>query len=616
MQSLIDRAKTGHYKAAISECFGDQSRIFRFIAHLQNVRAKPTLPDHDDIADLCNVFNDFFVTKISNIRNNLDQIDTSYSPTSLSGPAFAGEPLSVWHEISTEELTEMIKSSSNATCETDPIPTKLVKTCLLKTLLPVIRKIINLSLKSGIFPELYKLAHVKPLLKKITLDPDILKNYRPVSNLTYISKLIEKAVAKQITCHLQINDLLEKFQSAYRPLHSTETALLRVSNDILRAIDDRQCVFLVLLDLSAAFDTIDHGILLKRLHDQLGVDGIALDWFSSYLSSRTQCISINGSKSSPKDLSCGVPQGSVLGPLLFCAYLSELGHIIRHYGMSFHTYADDTQIYISFKPDDSSLAIQKLEACISCIKTWMIENKLKLNDDKSEFMLISSPHNKKKFDALSINIGSEVVEAKESVRNLGVMMDSILNMEDHVTSVCRTSYFHLRNIGAIRKYLDSDSAAQIIHAFVTSRLDYCNSLFHGITDKLMYRLIKIQNTAVRIITLCNPQDNITPHLKHLHWLPVPLRIKFKMLLMTYKILNGLAPSYLYDLLIPLELPHDLRSIEMGNLKVPRSRTVTYGDRAFAIAAPQLWNELPVEVRNVPTLTLFKTKLKTHLFDEF
>ena len=163
----------------------------------------------------------------------------------ISGPAFCGASLTQWKEINTEDLTEIVKCSSNATCESDPVPTKLVKTCLLDVLLPIICKIINLSLALGTFPDFFKLAHVKPLLKKITLDSDILKNYRPVSNLTFISKLAEKVVAKQLTNHLQNHNLLEKFQSAYRPQHSTETALLRVSNDSLRAVEDRKCIFLV-----------------------------------------------------------------------------------------------------------------------------------------------------------------------------------------------------------------------------------------------------------------------------------------------------------------------------------------------------------------------------------
>ena len=195
-------------------------------------------------------------------------------------------------------------------------------------------------------------------------------------------------------------------------------------------------------------------------------------------------------------------------------------------------------------------------------------------------------------------------------------MDSLFNMEDHVTSVCRSCYFHLRNIGSIRQYLDPDTAAQIIHSFITSRLDYCNALLYGLPDYLLLRLKKVQNTAVRIITLCKIENHITPHLKNLHWLPVSLRIDFKMLLLTYKILNGLAPSYLCDLLIIRELPRELRSTSMCNLKIPRSRTTSYGDRAFSVAAPKLWNELPPEIRDAPTLPLFKTMLKTHLFKKF
>ena len=246
----------------------------------------------------------------------------------------------------------------------------------------------------------------------------------------------------------------------------------------------------------------------------------------------------------------------------------------------------------------------------------MVKNKLKLNDDKTEFMLISSPHNKKKFDSLSIHIGSEIVATTNSARNLGVVMDSLLNMEDHVTAVCQSCYFHLRNVGSIRRFLDPVTAAQIMHAFITSRLDYCNALLKGLPNYLLYRLQKVQNTAVRIITLCDKQDHITPHLKRLHWLPVPLRIDFKLLLITYKIVNGLAPSYLSELLTPRNIPRELRSSSTCNFKIPRARTTSYGDRAFSIAAPQLWNELPPEIRDASTLSLFKSKLKTHLFRKF
>ena len=622
------------------------------MAHLQNTKGKPTLPQNESVLNLCNTFNNFFVSKISNIRDQLDNVTvegrsqsvdnhktqgkrTTVLPSDnasdqthnqeLSGEmrdpapsacAFVGERLSSFTPVSVHDMTKIIKQASNASCETDPIPTKLVKGSLLDTLLPVITQIVNLSLNSGNFPELYKRAHVKPLLKKISLNPDVLKNFRPVSNLTFVSKLIEKVVSCQLIAHLHKYDLLEKFQSAYKSCHSTETALLRVSNDILQAIDDKQCVFLTLLDLSAAFDTIDHFTLLSILRDDLGVNGIALDWFTSYLDNRSQCVSIDGVLSEPKTLPHGVPQGSVLGPLLFCAYMTELGRIIRNHGLDFHTYADDTQIYLAFKLIDSETALHKLELCINEIRSWMVKQKLKLNEDKTEFIIISSPHNKKELNGIKIKIGNETVIASHSARNLGVVFDCIFNMESHITSVCQSCYFHLRNIGAIRRYLNNETAAQVIHAFITSKLDYCNSLFYNLPGKSVHRLKKIQNTAVRIITRCNPQDNITPHLKSLHWLPVHLRIEFKILLLTFKVLNGLAPMYLCDLIKFRVTPHSLRSESTNCLDTPRTRTVTYGDRAFAVAAPVLWNSLPEDIRDEAELSTFKTKLKTHLFGKF
>ena len=427
--------------------------------------------------------------------------------------------------------------------------------------------------------------------------------------------MIEKVVANQFTNHLKDNNLLEDFQSAYKQFHSTETALLRVSNDILRSIDNKQCVALTLLDLSAAFDTIDHNILLKILKNNLGIRDTALHWFKSYLMNRTQCVSIDNAQSEPLDLPYGVPQGSVLGPLLFCAYTTHLGNIINRHNLQYHIYADDTQIYISFKVKDSQNAIQMLEHCIAEIRTWMAENKLKLNDDKTEFILISSPHNSTEINHLKIKIGEETVTSS-SARNLGVVFDSLFNMETHITSVCQSCYFHLRNIGTIRPFLNNDIAAQSIHLFATSKLDYCNSLIANLPEKSISSLRKVQNTAVRIITRCDIKDKITPHLKELHWLPIHLRIEYKISLFTFKILNGLAPQYLCTLLNFKTTPHSLRSESKKELVIPRARTTSYGDRAFSVIAPKLWNELPEDIRDETLLKSFKSKLKTYLFLKF
>jgi hypothetical protein len=208
----------------------------------------------------------------------------------------------------------------------------------LHLLLPVITRIINLSLSSAKVPECFKVAAVTPLLKKSNLDHNILKNFRPVSNLPFLSKILEKIVAKRLLEHKDKNLLHEKMQSAYRKHHSTETALVRIQNDILRAIDNKQCVCLVLLDLSAAFDTVDHPTLITRLSDRFGVRNSALEWIKSYLHERKQFVNILGVKSAAHVLNCNVPQGSVLGPGMFGDYDSPVAAIFCKYGIEYHLY--------------------------------------------------------------------------------------------------------------------------------------------------------------------------------------------------------------------------------------------------------------------------------------
>ena len=216
----------------------------------------------------------------------------------------------------------VITKSAPKTCSLDPIPTPLLLE-ILDCLLPSLTALINSSLSSGLFPQAFKSAVIFPLLKKPSLDPNELKNFRPISNLPFISKIIEKLVLVQIYRHLSANNLLNQFQSAYRPGHSTETALLKIVNDLL-SLDDGNIYLLASLDLSAAFDTIDHDILLHRLQHDFGLSGTVLDWLSSYLSGRIQSVSVHSHTSVPASVSCGVPQGSVLGPIMFVLYTTPL----------------------------------------------------------------------------------------------------------------------------------------------------------------------------------------------------------------------------------------------------------------------------------------------------
>ena len=340
--------------------------------------------------------------------------------------------------------------------------------------------------------------------------------------------------------------------------------------DILSAIDKKSGIFLALIDLSAAFDTVDHSILLSFLHDTIGIRGSAFNWFKSNLSGRTQCVSIDNIMSELIEMLFGVPQGSVLGPFKFCIYTLPIGAIIRFHGLNYHIYADDTQVYLAFEVDDPQQALDKLNACLSDIRTWMIKNKLKINDDKTEFLVIASANGHSKISSDNkLKVGNALIPPSSSARNLGVIFDDHMNMEDHVTSVCKSARFHLRNIGAIRNFLTDDAAAQLVHSFITSRIDYCNSLLIGLPDTQIKRLQRIQNNAARIVSKVKKFDHISPVLRQLHWLPVHQRIVFKTLLLTYRIVNGMAPEYLKDLLTFYKPSRSLRSAEQHQLVVPQ-----------------------------------------------
>ena len=336
------------------------------------------------------------------------------------------------------EIYKLISASESKQCPLDSIPTFLLKLCF-NELGPIITNLVNLSLSEGNFPSSFKQALVQPLLKKPSLSTDDLNNFRPISNLIFISKILEKVVASRIQSHLSSNSLSSSFQSAYRIFHSTETTLLKIHNDLILAMDRGEVTSLILLDLSAAFDTVDHSILLTHLRNWFGLDGLSLDWFSSYLSLRSQAVSINDSISAFSTLSCGVPQGSVLGPLFFTLYTTPLGSVISKNSLKYHLYADDTQLYISFTPTNSALSLETLTTTFNDILSWMNLNKLLLNPSKTEFLLIGTKQQRLKFsDLTNLSLSNDIIPVSSSAHNLGFIFDSDMSFSDQINFVSKS----------------------------------------------------------------------------------------------------------------------------------------------------------------------------------
>ena len=291
------------------------------------------------------------------------------------------QSLCEFQPITLQKAERLVLSAPSKTCALDPIPTQIVKS-VVSTIGPVIQKIINLSLAQSVVPSEFKTAIVKPLLKKPNLEL-IHQNYRPVSNLPFVSKLLEQSVIDELEKHFENNDLNDEFQSAYRANHSTETALLHIVNNVLTSMDNRRTVCMVMLDLSAAFDTLDHDILIERLTTTQGLGPRVTGWFNSYLRRRTQRVSVDNATSDHIQLLDGAVQGSKMGCRLYKKYVEPLGNMLKKSECDYHGYADDNTIWKSVDPKsplDIHTGLTALNNTIERTRSWMFENKLCLND--------------------------------------------------------------------------------------------------------------------------------------------------------------------------------------------------------------------------------------------
>ena len=579
---------------------------------LIGLKKEKVLPDKpEEHKALANEFVNYFESKVEKICAEIAKESFVEGPNMMQ---VENIKLKKFKKLNMNDLDKIMGKVKLTYCENDPLPISDIKDAenygKIKTLY---LNIVNRSLEDE-FPQCEKLACIKPGYKGKG-EKNNLSAYRPISNLSYLSKIIETVVYEQTWSHLSSLNIIPEEQSAYRENHSTETTNCAIMNDMIEIIRNNECGILIMIDLSAAFDTVNHTYLLEDLKN-VGIEEDCYRWYETYLQGREVTVIISNTKSETRKLTKGVPQGSVLGPMLFSIYTRELAMILEQHNVKYKLYADDTQFYMTVKSVQE--AERKIDAIMKDIKNWMVKKKLKMNEDKTECMLFGTKKSLKKYEHFNqIKISTTTIEITKKVRDLGVYIDNELKMEDQIKNTVKICNYHIRNIAFIRKYLDRNALQTLISNHILSRLDYCNTLYYALSKSLQKKLQRVQNSAARLITRTKQRERITPALIELHWLPIKARIEYKIILLTYKALKYNEPKYLRKMLNRYDPGTNLTTRladEIDRLHEPRTNTI-YGERAFSYCAPRLFNKLPTEIRNLPNTVQFKKKLKTFLFDK-
>lgn len=610
-KKVIIARKREYYQNKAVPVAGNLNKLYKILDNLTGKKKRKRLPEGFLDCNLANDFINFFDTKIYNITRSFRDDSDDYFPLWAPVP---NNRLTSFTCITLESLQSIVKRSKPTHCAHDPLPFgELLHSGNIDLLMKILVDLVNLSLTSHIFPDIEKRAIVKPILKG-ALDSQCLSSYRPVSNLTFLSKIIENAILEQLCEHMELVEALPDNQSAYRRLYSTETALCAVVNDMQVLMDEGRCGILILLDLSAAFDTVVHDILLRDC-ESLGIEGQALAFLKSYLQNRTYCVQIGDAFSQVGTLERGVPQGSVLGPILFCIYTIGLSHLLAQHGVAFKLYADDTQFYLSLEGvQDTEM---KISAIMVEIVRWMNHKQLKLNESKTKCLVIGRKFDVERYDVRHLHVNGQTMSVNSVVKNLGIFLDANLSFETQIQHTVRMSNYHLKNLAFVKKYLDQNQMLMLIHNHVISKLDYCCSLYYSVPNYMLRKLQLVMNRAARLIEGLSRRDRITPALIRLHWLPIKARIVFKMCVIVYQALKSGRPRYIRELLSSFhaETTVTLRHhTEQHRLAEPSFNTEV-GRKAFSRSAPRLYNLLPSTVKQADNVAIFKKRLKTYLFNQ-
>ena len=593
LTSLIRKSKTRYFKQYFEDNKKNLKSVWNGIKSIINTTKNPneppsmlninskTITDPSQIADS---FNSYFGTIAQKTKNNIKQSNKCFSDflTNPNTQSFFISP------TNKDEVNDAIKKLNNKSVGPMSIPSAILKK-IAPTISAPLSKIFNLSFETGIFPSCLKIANVIPIHKKESKLN--INNYRPISLLSNIGKMIEKLMYSRLYSFLDNSNALYQLQFGFRNNHSTNHALVQITENIREAIDSDSFACGVFIDLQKAFDTVDHSILLKKLN-YYGIRGLTNNWFKSYITNRSQHVTIQNKTSSDTNIIHGVPQGSVLGPLLFLIYINDLHTAITH-SKTYH-FADDTSLIYSNK------SLKKINTHVNhdlkLLYEWLKANKISLNTKKTEIMLFRSK-NKIINKHLNFRLSGTKINLSKTVKYLGLILDEHLTWDHHLkllsTKVSRATGM----LAKIRHYVPTNVLYNIYYAILQSHLTYCCQIWGQNKSPSFIKLSNLQSKALKIICFKSQQDHVNPLYINANILKLEDYISLMNCLFAFDQTNDKLPLSFHSFFQQQNETHHYctRGATQGQLVPPQVRTTKYGSNSIKSKSVLIWNQLKVKL---------------------
>ena len=553
--------------------------------------------------ELTNAFNDYFSTIGKTLH---DTFAANQSEPNIHASPTPQEHMFKFRDVLPSEVENILRSLSiDKATGPDNIPAKLLKP-ITAVITPLLTHILNCSLRNGVVPSQWKCARVTPIYK--SGDRTSLENYRPISVIPIFAKIMEKVVYIQVHDYLTENEILSDCQSGFRPLHSTESALLNVTEKCLDAMDKGDFVCLAMIDLKKAFDTVDHSLLLNKLR-MYGFNHLPLKWFQNYFDERYQYTSVNGYTSDRNLMVCGVPQGSLLGPLLYTIFVNDMPNYVNYCNIAL--YADDTCLYTSTK--DPHTAVRNINKDLENLSDWLHKNKLMINSKKCEAMFVGSAQRLKKkqntIENLNIYINDTKIRQVDSCKYLGVIIDKNLQWKLHIEHVQKKVVKHMYLLRRLRPYVNQNTALLFYKSIVQSQFDYCSSVWANAYKTHLEKLQVLQNRTLRIVLNVDHLFSSKSLYQMLKLDRLNERWSKQLACKMYRSINKLCPTYLSNLFTFQQSRYNTRS---GSFKLKLSQPKTnFGKRTFLYRGSKLWNSLRPPAHSTVSVQAFKRYLQQY-----